>query len=261
VKTPPGFRTVTPYLTVPDVYQEIEFIQRVFGAEGRVHGLGSEGGYHSEYRIGDSMLMIGGGGEGSKWKGTPAPVALHAYVRDVDGVYQTAIQAGATSLMPPVDMEYGERSAAIEDQAGNRWYLATAFGPSYVPSGLHDVMPVFHPTGAPKMIEFLKAALGAEEVAVYRSPDGIVQHAKLRIVDSIVEMGEAHGQWQGRPMHLMLYVDDCDAWYARAMSVEGSVSMGEPADQYYGSRVGVIKDPFDNVWYLATQTSTGAENT
>src|SRR6266568_52989 len=28
-----GFRTVTPYLTVPDIYSEIEFITKVFGAE------------------------------------------------------------------------------------------------------------------------------------------------------------------------------------------------------------------------------------
>jgi len=51
----------------------------------------------------------------------------------------------------------------------------------------------------------------------------------------------------------MLYVDDADAWYARAMKAEGVISMGEPADQPYGARVGTIKDPFDNVWYLATQ--------
>src|SRR5713226_469133 len=57
-----GFRTVTPYVVVSDVHQEIAFIKEVFGAEGKVYGLGSAGGFHSEYRIGDSMLMIGGGG-------------------------------------------------------------------------------------------------------------------------------------------------------------------------------------------------------
>src|SRR5258708_2660074 len=67
------FRTVTPYLTVADVHEEIEFVTRVFGAEGRIYGLGSAGGYHSEYRIGDSMVMIGGGCEGAHWTPTPAP--------------------------------------------------------------------------------------------------------------------------------------------------------------------------------------------
>src|SRR6185503_13799697 len=49
-----GFRTVTPYLTVPDVFAEIEFLKTAFGAEGQVYGIGSAGGYHSEYRIGQS---------------------------------------------------------------------------------------------------------------------------------------------------------------------------------------------------------------
>lgn len=199
------------------------------------------------------MVMIGGGGGKSKWKGKPAPASLHLYVENVDEVYQRSLQAGATSIMPPTEMDYGERGAAIEDTGGNHWYLATAHGPAYVPEGLPELMPFFNPVGATKLIDFLKRAFGAEEVERHQSPEGIVQHAKIRIVDSIIETGEAHGPWQPRPMHFMLYVDDADAWYARAMNIEGAISMGEPSDQPYGARVGTIKDPFDNVWYIATQ--------
>ena len=164
-----------------------------------------------------------------------------------------AVQAGAISLMEPADMDYGERGAAIEDVGGNHWYLATATGPSYVPEGLPNLMPYFNPRGAPKMIAFLKEAFNAEEIARHQSPEGIVHHAKIRIGDSIIEMGEAHGAWQPRPMHFMVYVDDCDAWYARAMKAEGAVSMGEPANAPYGGRTGTIKDPFGNTWYLNSQ--------
>lgn len=258
-----GFRTVTPYIVVSDVHQEIDFIRQVFGAEGNIFGLGSQGGFHSEYRIGDSMLMIGGGGKGAHWQGTPVPAALHVYVSDVDGAYQRALEAGATSLMPPTDMEYGERGAGIEDAAGNHWYIATAQGENYVPAGVPDMMPFFNPVGAPRMIEFLKNAFGARELAVHQSPDGVVHHAEIIIGDSVVEMGEAHGQWQPRPMHFMLYVDDCDAWYARAMRAEGAVSLGEPASAPYGGRTGTIKDPFGNTWYLNSQGGPGdqTENT
>ncbi len=245
----PEYRTVTPYLTVPDVHEEIDFISKVFGAKGRIYGLGSAGGFHSEYRIGDSMLMIGGGGKGAAWKGSPAPGALHLYVENVDEVYQRALDAGATVLMPPTDQEYGERGAAIEDVAGNHWYVATATGPNYIPEGVPNLMPFFNPRGAPKMIEFMKQAFAAEEIAVYQSPDGIVHHAKIRIGDSVVEMGEAHDKWQPRAMVFMLYVDDVDAWYARAMATPGAVSAGAPAAQAYG-RVGAVKDPFDNLWYI-----------
>ncbi len=256
-----GFRTVTPYVVVSDVHQEIAFIKEVFGAEGKVYGLGSAGGFHSEYRIGDSMLMIGGGGKGSKWKGEPRPATLHLYVEDVDAVYERAIQAGAISLMAPTDQEYGDRDSAIQDVGGNQWYIATHkggspthTGPLYTPENANNLMPYLHPEGAPRMIEFLKQAFSAEEIAVYQSPDGIVHHAKVGIGDSIIEMGEAHAEWKPMPMTFMLYVEDCDAWYARAMKAEGAISAGEPADAPYGGRTGAVKDPFDNMWYISGQT-------
>ncbi len=247
-----GFRTVTPYITVANVQAEIEFLTRTFGAEGQIYGLGSAGGFHSEFKIGDSMIMIGGGGEGSTWKGPPMPGSLHLYVADVDAVYERAMQAGATSLMAPTDQEYADRDAAIKDVGGNHWYIGTHKGAAYKPEGVSDLMPYLHPTGAPKMINFLKQAFGAEEIFVYQSPDGIVHHAKVGIGNSIVEMGEAHAQWVPMPMTFMLYVEDADEWYARAMKAEGAISLGEPADQPYGARVGTVKDPFGNTWYIST---------
>ncbi|MGZ8848038.1 MAG: VOC family protein [Pyrinomonadaceae bacterium] len=255
-----GFRTVTPYVVVQDVHAEIDFVKNVFDAEGQVHGLGSQGGFHAEYRIGDSMLMIGGGGKGSEWRGTPVPAALHLYVEDVDAVYDRAVRAGATSTHAPIDQPYGDREAGVKDASGNSWYIATHKGARYLPEGATDLMPYLHPTGAPKMIEFLKQAFGAEEMAVHQSPDGVIHHATVRIGTSVLEMGEAHGQWQPMPMHFMLYVDDVDAWYARATKAEGAISMGEPRDQPYGARVGTVKDPFDNVWYLATQIGVKEQN-
>src|SRR5258708_5379613 len=248
-----GFRTVTPYLTVADTHREIEFITKAFGAEGRIYGLGSAGGFHAEYKIGDSMLMIGGGGKGSNWKGSPAPAALHLYVEDVDAVYERALQAGATSLMAPTDQEYGDRDAAIADVSGNHWYIGTHKGTRYLPEDTHNLMPYLHPTGAPKMIEFLKQAFAAEEVLVHKTPDGTIPHAKLRMGTSMVRMGEAHEQWKPMPMTFMLYVEDVDEWYTLAMEAVGAVSAGEPADAPYGGRTGAVKDPFDNMWYISGQ--------
>jgi uncharacterized glyoxalase superfamily protein PhnB/catechol 2,3-dioxygenase-like lactoylglutathione lyase family enzyme len=247
-----GFRTITPYLTVPDVFAEAEFLTKAFGAEGQVYGIGSAGGYHSEYRIGESMVMVGGGGGKSTWQGSPMPGSIHLYVPNVDDVYARSIEAGASSLMPPTDMSYGERGAGIEDVGGNHWYIATASGDNYIPQGMPNLIPFFNPRGAPKMIEFLKDAFAAEEVAIHKSPEGVVLHAEVRIGSSIVEMGEAHGQWQPRPMNLMVYVEDCDDWYRRAMQAEGTISISEPVNQPYG-RVGTIQDPFGNTWYLSSE--------
>jgi len=248
-----GFRTITPYLVVPDVQAEVEFLTRGLGAEGHVFGLGTQGGFHGEYKIGESTIMVGGGGAGSAWKGNAFPGSIHLYVEDVDSVYERALQAGATSLYAPVDQPYGDRECGVQDVGGNQWYLAMHLSGGYVPEGVYNLMPFLHPVGAPRMIDFLKEAFGAEEIGVHRSPDGVVRHASIRVGSAVIEMGEAHEQWQPKPSVFMMYVDDVDAWYERATKAEGAVAKEAPKLQPYGARVGSITDPFDNVWYIASQ--------
>src|SRR5689334_20386298 len=211
-----GFRTVTPYLVVSDVHAEAEFLKRTFGVTGQIYGLGSQGGFHAEYNIGGSMIMVGGGGEGSQWKGTPLPTYIHLYVDDVDGIYENAVQAGATNLSAPADRFYGDRECGFRDPGGNQWFVATHQGESFIPQGLPNLMPSLQPIGAPKMIDFLKQAFGAEELRVHKSPDGVVRHATIQVGTSVIEMGEAHGPWQPMPSVFMMYADDVEAWYERA---------------------------------------------
>ncbi len=254
-----GFRTITPYLVVPDVHAEAEFLKQTFGVTGQIYGLGSQGGFHAEYNIGGSMIMVGGGGEGSEWKGTPLPAYIHLYVNDVDAVYESAVQAGATNLSAPADRPYGDRECGFRDPGGNEWFVATHQGESFVPTGVPNLMPSLLPVGAPKMIAFLKQAFDAEEIAVHRSPEGVVKHATIRVGTSVLELGEAHGQWQPMPSVFMMYVDDVDAWFARASQAEGVIVKDPPKLQPHGARVGTIKDPFDNTWYIASQQQTIGE--
>jgi len=243
-----GFHTITPYLAVPEVMELIEFVKQTFDAEGAIYGIGSQGGYHSEYKIGDSYLMIGGGGN---WKGEPKLTALHVYVDDVDASYQRAIAAGATSMIEPIE-SHGERIASVQDIAGNEWYLAKRLSGSHTDEGLRDVNVYLHPVGAGQMMEFLKASFGAEEIVSHRAtPDGPVLHAKIRIGDSVLEMGEAHGPFQPMASMLFLYVDDVDAWHRRAVA-GGATELQAPQHQFYGDRVSAVTDPFGNTWYLAT---------
>lgn len=251
-----GFRTITPYLVVPDVHAEAEFLKQTFGVTGPIFGLGTQGGFHAEYNIGGSMIMVGGGGEGSQWKGDPQPASIHLYVDDVDAICESAVQAGATDVYPPVDQPYGDRECGFRDPGGNQWFVATHQGESFVPAGVPNLMPSLHPIGAPKMIDFLKQAFGAEELSVHRSPDGVVRHASIQVGTSVIEMGEAHGEWQPMPSVFMMYVDDVDAWYERATRAEGAIAKDTPKLQPHGARMGSIQDPFDNVWYIASQVQT-----
>jgi len=248
---PAGYRTVTPYLVAEDGEGLIDFAKQAFGADEVFRTIGGAGGIHCEVRVGDSMMMIGGGRPGHEFRSKPAPTALHVYVKDADATYQRALAAGATSISPPKDQEYGERGASVKDAFGNHWYIASAFGKNFIPESLHNINVYLLPLRAPAMIDFLKQAFGAREEARFQSPDGVVHHARVKIGDSVVEMGEPQGPYQPMASMFYLYVDDCDALYARAMRA-GATSIAEPADQPYGDRSGGVRDPFGNQWFIAT---------
>ena len=248
---PKGYRTVTPYPVVQDAAGLIDFVKHAFGAEESFRSVGSAGGIHAEVRIGDSMLMMGGGGPGLAWRGESKPLAFHIYVPDCDATYQRALQAGGTSLDKPADQFYGERSATVQDAAGNHWYIATYKGDNYKWEGAPDIQPVLHPLRSEPVINFLKRAFGALELGRHTTPEGVIQHTTLKVGDSHLELGDAHGPYQPMPGMYYLYVLDCDAVYRRALAA-GGTSVAEPADQPYGDRSGAVKDAFGNEWWIAT---------
>ena len=249
---PKGYSTLTTYLVAQDADGLIEFMTKTFGAEETFRsGPGSEGGVHCEVKIGDSMLMVGGGAAGMKWHGTPMPSAFHIYVPDCDATYTRALEAGGTSIHEPTDQFYGERSATVKDAAGNSWYIATAKGKSYKSEGAPTLQPYLHPLRAEPVINFLKRAFGAEDLGRYTTPDGVIHHVTLNIGNAHMEMGEAQGPYQPMPTMFYLYVEDCDALYKRALDA-GATSISEPQDHPYGDRSGGVIDPFGNKWYIAT---------
>jgi len=72
-------------------------------------------------------------------------------------------------------------------------------------------------------------------------PDGSIGHAEVRIGDSVVMV----------PSAIYLYVKDADATCRRALQA-GSISVMEPANQFWGDRQGGVRDPVGNYWWIAT---------
>jgi uncharacterized glyoxalase superfamily protein PhnB len=236
---------VTPYITVHKPGELIDFVTEAFGGIEHFRATGSAGGMHAEVSIGDSIVMIGGAEHIE-----PMPTAIHLYVSDVDQAYERALKAGAKSLMPVADQPYGERSGGVEDQHGNRWYIATPFVPLHtIAPNLHTVTVYFHPIGAQRFIDFVTNAFGGKELMRHAEGE-MIMHAKVQIGDSVIELGEARYPTQPLPTAIYLYVDNVDAMYEQALKA-GGTSMLPPTDQAYGDRNAWVKDPFDNVWYVA----------
>jgi len=114
------------------------------------------------------------------------------------------------------------------------------------------ITPFLHVRGTARLIDWIERALDGAELDRSASPDGVIHHAIVRIGDSVIEMGEAHAQWEPMPMHIHLYVRDADAVYQQAIDAGGTVSY-PINDAPYGERVGGVTDPFGNTWYIATK--------
>ena len=251
-----GFRTITPFIIHENAPQLVDFMKSTFGAEELKRNTAGEAyGFYSEVRIGDSVIMIGGGTAAGLGN---LPAALHIYVEDCDAAYRRALDAGAVTLMgvigEPADRPYGERSAFVRDACGNYWYIATrlastaaaAEGPAQNPP---NVLAYLHPAAARKYIDFLSRAFGAEEMAVYENA-GRVMHAAVRVGDAVLELGEPEDR-TGIPSNgLFLFVEDVEAAYARALAA-GATVVRPPQDTPYGLRSAIVKDPEGYLWWPA----------
>lgn len=132
--------------------------------------------------------------------------------------------------------------------------------PQPIPPGFHAVTPHLVVRDATRAIDFYRRAFGAEESFRMTSPDGrVVMHAELRIRDSVVmlaEENEAQGTRSplalgGSGCTIALYVDDCDAAFARATAA-GAKALMPPADMFWGDRYALVADPSGHAWSIAT---------
>jgi PhnB protein len=136
-----------------------------------------------------------------------------------------------------------------------------------VPDGWHSVTPFLSVKDAARAVEFYSKVFGATELERLAEPDGKVNHAVLKIGDSIVRLSDDSSkhaaEWVakggsrspqslgGTPVHFYVYVDDSDAVFKRAIAA-GAKEMEPVADKMWGDRMGALTDPFGHIWMIAT---------
>ena len=114
---PPGFHTVTPYMTAKDAKVLLDFFKKAFHAmeldrtevDGVIRNV--------IVQIGDSSFMIGSNPD-------PQPSQFLLYVDDPDAMHARAIECGAKNIMKVEDRDYGDRQGGVEDIAGNKWWIS-----------------------------------------------------------------------------------------------------------------------------------------
>ena len=127
---PAAYHSVTPYLIVNGAAKAIAFYKEVFGASEMMRMPGPNGTIcHAEIKIGDSPMMLADEMPGTEFKSAASlagsPVALLAYVEDVDACAARALAAGATEIRAVQDQFYGDRSGTYRDPFGHIWTIST----------------------------------------------------------------------------------------------------------------------------------------
>ncbi len=130
---PEGFSTVTPHLIIAGANEAIEFYKKAFDAVEQMRLPAPDGKrlMHAQIKIGNAIVMLcdefpemGGNCRSPKSLGGTGTVN-HLYVQDVDAWFKRAVTAGATVIMPPYDMFWGDRYAQVTDPFGHNWSIAT----------------------------------------------------------------------------------------------------------------------------------------
>ena len=136
-----------------------------------------------------------------------------------------------------------------------------------VPAAYPGVTSYLIVRDAVRAFTFYQQAFGATPALRLDGPDGRIAHAELVIAgghimmsEENLEMGYKSAQTLGgSPIHLMFYVPDVDAAFARAIKA-GATEHRAVQDQFYGDRSGTLADPFGILWTIATHVEDVSED-
>jgi uncharacterized glyoxalase superfamily protein PhnB len=115
---------------------------------------------------------------------------------------------------------------------------------AHIPEGWPALVPrIFVATPEP-LVDFVKHVFGATGSFHRERP------SELRIGDSML-MVSGTSERGPMPAFLYIYVTDTDSTYREALAF-GATSLESPRDLPYGDRRAVVRDPWGNIWQIAT---------
>lgn len=113
------------------------------------------------------------------------------------------------------------------------------------------ITPYFTVQNADRLVDFLIAAFGANVVKQSRYNDNTLQHARLRVGNSLIMLNESTDDYPVNVSQMHVYVNNADEAYEVAMGL-GAASIMKPNDRSHGDRMAGIEDPCGNVWWIAS---------
>jgi uncharacterized glyoxalase superfamily protein PhnB len=120
-----------------------------------------------------------------------------------------------------------------------------------VPEGYHTVTPYLIVDDAKGLIEFIKNAFDGKLTFQMDRDDNKIMHATVSIGDSTVMISDTMEGMEAQTSMLYLYLENVDSVFRKAVQAKAT-TVHEPKTEFYGDRAGAVKDPWGNVWWMAT---------
>ena len=122
-----------------------------------------------------------------------------------------------------------------------------------IPAGYGTVTPWLITPDSAAQIAFLEQAFDAKETPGSRmlGPSRGIDHVEVTVGNSVIMLFDTRESWPPTPGFFRLYLDDADASYRQALAA-GATSVTEVTEMAWGDRIGRVRDPFGNIWWLQT---------
>jgi len=120
-----------------------------------------------------------------------------------------------------------------------------------VPAGYTTVAPWIVTSDTGRLFGFITAAFDGEELARVPLEDGSIGHAEIRVGDTILLAFDRRDGWPDVPSLLRVFVADADATIERAVAA-GARVVTAPRTHAFGQRVGRVRDPSGNIWWISS---------
>jgi PhnB protein len=128
-----------------------------------------------------------------------------------------------------------------------------------IPDEYRGAIPYLCVGGASDALEFYEKAFGAEERMRMDAGEGKIGHAEIKIGDALIMLADPYPgigfrspkELGGTPVHVVIYVEDIDAFAKRAVAA-GATVRRPVRDEFYGDRTGQFEDPFGHQWTFST---------
>lgn len=128
-----------------------------------------------------------------------------------------------------------------------------------IPQGYHSITPYLMVSNAAEAVEFYKKAFDAKEIMKTKTPSGEIGHCEMQIGDSrFMFSGLGEKENPNSSVSLLIYVKNVDEFFSRAIAA-GAEEMRPVANQFYGDRMGTLKDPFGHLWHIGTHVEDVSE--